>query len=281
MKHRRRSRVEVDRLKAAIYDIVEEFQPMTVRQVFYQCVSRGLIDKTEAEYKNTVVRLLTDMRLERELPFAWIADETRWVRRPQTHNSLESALERTRRFYRRDLWENQQDHVEIWLEKEALAGVLFAVTAEWDTRLLVTRGYPSLTYLHTAAEAIQEMGKPTYLYYFGDHDPSGRDIQRNARDRLSELGADFTIERVAVTEQQIADFDLPTRPTKASDTRSKTFEGGSVEVDAIPPPVLRSLVEECIRRHIDERALEAVRVAEESEREILDQVMQMVQEGEF
>ena len=112
---------------------------MTVRQVFYRLVSSGVIPKTEASYKNIVVRLLGIMRREGDLPFRWIADNTRWMRKPSTYSSLEHALDNTIATYRRALWDQQDSYVEIWLEKDALAGVLYDVTAEWDVPLMVTR----------------------------------------------------------------------------------------------------------------------------------------------
>ena len=93
-------------MKADLYAVVEENQPMTVRQVFYQMVSRGLIDKTEADYSRAVVRLLTTMRLAHELPFAWIADNTRWQRKPRTYSSLKEALRHTAECYRRSIWDS-------------------------------------------------------------------------------------------------------------------------------------------------------------------------------
>ena len=144
IRRRRRTRAEIEAIKAAAYEVIEADQPMTVRQVFYRLVSDGVIEKTEAEYKHTVIRLLSDMRLAGKLPFGWIADNTRWVRKPQTYSSLQAALRDTARLYRRSMWRDHPAYVEVWLEKEALAGVLVDETDEWDVPLLVTRGYASL-----------------------------------------------------------------------------------------------------------------------------------------
>ena len=274
IKRRRRTRGEMADVRAAIRRVLADERPMTVRQVFYRLVSEGAIPKTEAEYKQTVVRLLTEMRLEGEIPFGWIADNTRWMRKPRTFDSVEEAIRNTAQTYRRALWVDQPAYVEVWLEKDALAGVLYTVTERWDVPLMVTRGYPSLSYLYEAAEAIEAAtaaDKPAYLYYFGDYDPSGLDIARKVEERLGEFAplADLTFERVAVTPEQVEALRLPTRPTKQTDSRSKGFEGRSVEVDAIPPQTLRGMVEECITRHVDEDALRVLKVAERSEREYL------------
>ncbi len=267
-RRKRRSKEDIQDIKNAIYRVLMDEHPMTVRQVFYQLVSLGVIDKTEKEYKNTVCRLVKDMRLEHSIPFGWIADNTRWMRKPRTYSGLREVLEAAIETYRRSIWQDANCYIEIWLEKDALAGVLYQITAEWDVPLMVTRGYPSITYLYEAAEAICERGKPTYLYYFGDRDPSGVDIPRNVEDRIREFAPDIPIhfECVAVTEEQIQTLNLPTRPTKSSDSRAKNFEGESVEVDAIPPRQLRQLVRNCIEAHVDLAEFERIKRVEEQER---------------
>ena len=231
----RRTKAEIERIRGYLYATLAADNPMTVRQIFYRMVSLGAIAKTEGEHKNTVVRLLGQMRREKVIPFDWLSDSTRWMRKPTSFSSLDEALRRTAQTYRRALWDNQDAYVEIWLEKDALAGVLFEETGQWDVPLMVTRGYPSLSFLNSAAEAIADCGKPVYLYYFGDHDPSGVDIPRKVEGDLRTFApeAEIHFECVAVTPEQIVDWQLPTRPTKKTDSRSKNFKDESVEVDAI------------------------------------------------
>ena len=276
IRRRRRSQADITVIREAIYDTIATDPPMTVRQVFYQLVSQGVIDKNEAEYKGTVVRLLGLMRREHEIPFGWIADSTRWMRKPDTFSSMESLLQDTARTYRRSVWDDQDAYVEIWLEKEALAGVLYKETEIWDVPLMVTRGYPSLSFIHGAAEAIEYEDKPVFLYYFGDHDPSGVDIPRKVETDLREFApnAEIHFECVAVTPEQIVALDLPTRPTKKTDSRSRNFEGESVEVDAIPPADLRQLVHDCIEQHIDPHVLAETKRIEELEKESLREFAQ-------
>lgn len=272
-KGNRRTKDEMNQIRTAIVATLVENPPMTVRQVFYQLVNQGVIEKTEGEYKTTVGRLLTKMRLDGDIPFDWLADGTRWMRKPTTYSSMEQALRRTAEMYRRSLWDRQESYVEVWLEKEALAGVLYDVTEEWDVPLMVTRGYGSLSFLYNAAETITAYGKPTYLYYFGDYDPSGVDISRNVHERIIQFtDVPIHFERVAVTPEQIDQWQLPTRPTKKTDSRSRSFSGESVEVDAIPPAQLRLLAEERILQHVDRDALEPLLLAEESERELLQKI---------
>jgi hypothetical protein len=260
---------------------------MTVRQVFYQMVSRGAIDKTEGEYRKTVGRLLLSLRREHRISYDWIVDNTRWMRKPRTYTGLRDMLDQATRLYRRDLWQDQQDYVEVWLEKDALAGVLYAVTQDWGVPLMVVRGFSSETFLYSAAQAITDQiagGKCAHIYFFGDLDPSGLSITATVERRLRDMSREmlkppeaadhfFSFERVAVTREQVARWNLPTRPTKTTDTRSASFDGESVEVDAIPPGQLRDLVRECIEHHIDPDLLERTRQVEQAERESLANIV--------
>jgi hypothetical protein len=270
----RRTKAEMQHIREAIVAELEAEHPMTDRQVFYRLVSLRVVDKTEAEYKQTVCRLLGEMRLAGEIPFSWIADNTRWMRKPRTYTGLQHFLELSAETYRRAVWTSQSNYVEVWLEKDALAGVLYQVTEEWDVPLMVTRGYASLSFLHSAAATIAEKKKPAYIYYLGDHDPSGVDIPRVVERRLCEFapGADIHFETIAVTPSQIIRWDLPSRPTKPTDTRSKNFPGRSVEVDAIPPGQLRSLVAFYVQLHIDAETRQRLLAVEEAERETLARV---------
>lgn len=136
---------------------------------------------------------------------------------------------------------------------------------------MVARGYASLSFLHSAAEYIDGLYLPAHIYHLGDFDPSGVNAARKIEETLRELApyARIQFERIAVTEDQIAEWDLPTRPTKTSDTRAKNFGDRSVELDAISPGNLRSLVESVINRHLPQDELEVLKVAEQSEREVL------------
>ena len=281
IKRVRRTKSELSSIRCALYDILKVGQPMSVRQVFYQAVSRGIIDKTETEYKKTICRLLGIMRREKDVPFYWLSDSTRWMRKPSSFSSLENALQNTAQYYRRDLWGNQKSYIEIWLEKDALAGIVFDVTAEWDVPLMVTRGYPSLSFLYSAAESISVEQRPCFLYYFGDHDPSGVDIPRRIEKDLRDFAPDAEIhfKRMAVLPEQIKKYKLPTRPTKKTDTRFKNFKGESVEVDAIPPDKLRKIVRNCIEQHIDQDQLHRMQIVEQAERATLQTIIDNMEEG--
>jgi hypothetical protein len=272
IKRFRRTKATVISIRDAIREILGADHPQTVRQVFYALTVRGVIKKIEGEYQQTVIRLLVDMREAGEIPFDWIADNTRWMRKPATFVGLDACLKATANFYRRDLWAAMPVYVEVWCEKDALAGVLVEETNPYDVPLMVARGYASISFLHSAAKAIEAKGKPAYIYHFGDLDPSGVDAARDieAKFRRYAPGAEIHFERPAVTREQVTEWNLPTRPTKMSDTRAKKFNSStSVELDAIPASRLRELVRGCIERHVDQEQLAVLRAAEESERQTL------------
>ena len=127
---------------------------------------------------------------------------------------------------------------------------------------------------HGGAEKIAAEDRPVFIYYFGDYDPSGLDIARNVEERIYEFApsADVHFERSAVTLEQIQELNLPTRPTKRTDSRSTGWIGGSVELDAIPSNVLRDMVEEKILLHVNEHQLDVILAAEESETAMLRRI---------
>jgi hypothetical protein len=153
--------------------------------------------------------------------------------------------------------------------------VIYPVTSMYDVPLMVARGYASLSFLYTAADAINELAVPAYIYHLGDFGPSGVNAGEKIEETLRELAlyADIYFERIAVTPEQINDWDLPTRPTKKSDTRSKGFGEISVELDAIEPNQLRALVQETIEQHLPQDQFEVLKAAEESEREIISRLV--------
>jgi hypothetical protein len=115
-KRSRRTKAEIAAIKAAIVDILEQSHPQTVRQVFYALTVKGVIDKAEIEYQRTVVRLLTEMREAGQVPFEWIADNTRWMRKPSTFIGIANCLNSCAENYRRNLWASMPVYVEVWCE---------------------------------------------------------------------------------------------------------------------------------------------------------------------
>jgi hypothetical protein len=279
IKRNRATKAQVGERRQALYDIVAEMQPMTVRQVFYQATVKGLIDKSEAGCAKVQTDLVL-MRRVGDLPYEWLADNTRWQRKPRTFDSVQHALDETARFYRKALWSDIGAYVEVWLEKDALSGVVLPVTSLYDVPLMVARGYASLSFLHTAAEYIGAISVPTYIYHLGDFDPSGVNAGQKIEQTIREMApeAEVHFERLAVRPEQIKAWNLPTRPTKTTDSRAKGFGSVSVELDAIHPDYLRQLVQSAIERHLPAEEFRVLKAAEESERTLIKGLVGMMQE---
>ena len=269
-KRARRTQADMEKLRQELYGIAQESNPTTARFTFYRASALQIVPKTTAGYR-AVQRELALMRERGDLPFSWIADNTRWQRKPETHNDLESFLAESARLYRRDLWNHSDVYVEIWCESDSVAGVLTPVTYEFDVPLMVVRGYSSMTFAHNAAKHIERDGRPAFLYYFGDHDPSGLDIERSLKESLGRYApeAEINLSRVAVTAEDIMELDLPGSIKKATDTRSRNFIGKAVEIESVPVETLRTWCRNVIEQHVDRHQLEVLRVAEQSERSIL------------
>jgi hypothetical protein len=290
----RRTNAELADIDDAIIEAVAADAPVTLRGVFYRVVSAGAIDKTELGYR-TVGRELLKLRRDGRVSYADITDGTRWINKPTTWNDLDQMLEDAAASYRRALWHDTNAEVHVFTEKDAISGVILPVTQRWDVPLGVLRGYSSESFAWQVAQAIVDapntspghQAPSVYIYQLGDHDPSGvgawEDFTGKVRGFVAEAyeAADpedaelgwLHFERLAVTLDQIDEMGLPTRPTKRTDTRAAGFQGESVEVDAIPAPALREIVENAIIQHIDYSQYQLTRMAEQSERDILTRMV--------
>ena len=254
--------------KIALCEIAADLQPATVRGIFYQASVHGVVEKSESGYGN-VQRALVDLRISGRLPWHYIADNTRWQRKPRSFSDPSEALRETARLHRKALWADADDYVEIWIEKDALSAVIYEVTEEFDVPLMVARGFSSVTFLQQAAADISDGDRPAHIYHLGDFDPSGVAAANKIEESLSSPDAEIHFTRLAVLPWQIKEWALPTRPTKRTDSRAKGFGDISVELDAIDPHRLRSMVRVAIERHLPGHQLDVLRVAEASEREML------------
>ncbi len=256
----------------AVAAIAAEYDQMSVRQLYYQLVSRGVIPKTEAAYKR-VCDASAQMRLDGALPYRKIADGHRTRRAVYAHGGLQQALENAHALYRRNYWLDQPVHVEVWCEKDALTGVIQPVCDRYGVTYVATRGFPSITLRYESALEMMEIGKPATIFYFGDHDASGQQISDNLEAELRHHGANVTVKRQALRPSHIRLWGLPTRPSKASDSRHAAFVAqhgdASVELDALPPNVLTDLVRRSIWDMIDDDAWERAEEAEALERQTL------------
>ena len=284
IKRTRRTKAEIEELREALHEIVAHYEPITVRGVFYQAATRGLVPKTDNEGYRPIQRELLKMRRKGAIPWGWITDGSRTVFRRSHYGNLESYAKVVAHNYRRDYWYDSDEYVELWLEKEALSGVILpTVVEEYGLGLYVTKGQPSVTYLYEAAEQIVSDGRPTHIYVLSDHDPGGLRIFDRIRRELRDFvdgQVDLYVRRIAVEPWQIERYDLPTRPGKRKDPNAAEFVekygDACVELDAISPPLLRQLVAKHIESHMAPDQLRALKLVEEEEREGLRSIQDLI-----
>ncbi len=245
---------------------------MTLRHLFYRLVSNGSLKKTEAQY-DKLIKDVGNMRKTGILSYKLFADGTRWMRKPNTYDGIRQALEDTVDFYRKSLWQDNDHYVEFWIEKDAVADIVYEITDRYDVPLMVARGFSSLTFIYESATNIADTGKQAFVYHIGDYDPSGIAAAKSIENTFKGFGVDVTFQRLAVTAQQIFDFNLPTRPTKKSN-HTKDFKGESVEIDAMEPHIIQGLVEAAILQHIDTSELQRLKGIERAERNTLKQYIE-------
>lgn len=241
-----------EELRDALVALADANQPATVRQLYYLATVANLVPKTETGY-GLVQRQLVILRDRGRIPFDQIVDNTRRSILAQGWDSPADAMDSLHSIYRLNYWKDQPRYVEIWLEKDALSGVIEPITRRYRVPLRIARGYSSVTFLHTSAMEIAEKDKPAEILLLGDCDPSGHGARQSIMGRLREFAPDVDMKfsTIALTQTQVAKWNVPTRPTKTTDTRSTNWRGESAELDAIPPPRLRELVENSILRRID------------------------------
>jgi hypothetical protein len=282
----RLTHAEQARLDEALFGIVGELHPITVRGVFYQAENLipDIVPKSENGY-GIVQRRLVTLRKAKLIPYSWITDGTRWRTGYTRYDGLGDFMDEAASLFRRDYWKNSDVHVEVWLEKDALAGVIFPVVVEeWGLDLMVNRGFASITYLYEAGRFLDHLGKKTEILLLTDFDPSGKCAARKVEDGLQEHApsVDIHVHDLAVKLEQIRRWKLPTRPTKVRtrtgtpNTHYRSFEEAygerakqSVELDAIRPDVLRKLVGDAIARYADPREIEQIKIQEKAGRAIL------------
>ena len=241
---------------------------LTLRQLYYQLVSRGAISNTVREYKNLSVTM-TNARMAGLIDWDHIEDRSRNALMPPHWSGASHILRDAAHSFRVDRWAGQRRHVEVWCEKDALTSVLEPVAHDCHVLLLPVRGYSSTTIAYEASLRFEaSWPKEPVVFYLGDHDPSGVDMTRDLEGRLSEfVGAGgVELRRLALNHGQVLDNALPPNPTKSSDSRTAAYTEayGSEcwELDALDPPTLVSVVREAIEGELDREMYEN-RIAKE------------------
>lgn len=267
---------------------------MTLRQLYYQLVARGVIPNNIAVYKK-ISCLLTDARYAGFLDWDMLDDLTRESDRMSEWSDLSSLLDSALYSYRKPRWQGQEYHVELLTEKEALYSVLKPIADKWHVYLSVNRGFGSATLAYNLSGRVQEYierGKHVVFLYIGDHDPSGLDMIRDVRERITEILQHrqvqvnrFQLKHIALTFAQIQEFRLPENPAKKTDTRFKAYKvkygDVSWEVDALRPDVMTEIVETEICRYLDLSLFNAIVDEEKQEKATLREFVNRFEGGEL
>lgn len=231
---------------------------LTLRQLYYQFVSKDLIANKQSEY-NRLGCIVSDARKAGLIDWDSIEDRTRALRSEPAWASPASIISSAAAGYQVDLWKDQDVYVEVWFEKDALMGVFERASERYRTPYFSCRGYTSDSEVWGAARRLarrSHAGQTPVVLHFGDHDPSGIDMTRDIQNRL-ELYAQVPIEvrRLALNMDQVEEYDPPPNPAKVTDSRYEKYQeeygDESWELDALEPTVLVDLVENEVRTLID------------------------------
>ena len=271
----------IDKINGVIDEYQRQDYTLTLRQCYYQLVARGIIENNQKVYKTTG-SLINDARLAGLIDWNAIEDRTRNLKGLAHWSSPKSIIESAAYSYRRDVWLHQNYHVEVWVEKEALANVVGRVANELDVSYFCCRGYVSQSEMWSAAQrfiAKQEAGKDVVLIHLGDHDPSGIDMSRDIEERLVLFGVDtfmFNFRRIALNMEQIEEFAPPPNPAKLTDSRCGSYISKygdeSWELDALEPKVIHDLITNNVTEFWDYEEVLKVRARVESEKEVMESV---------
>jgi len=275
---RKKSLERIQQINAIINEYMESSYSLTIRQVYYQLVSRDIIPNKQSEY-GKISALVTDARRAGLIDWNAIEDRTRYIRRRNHYASPGEAVRDSAYMYGTDLWSDQEHYVEVWVEKDALIGIVQQAAARYDVTSFSCRGYTSDSAIYSAAQRIRaqiDAGKKPVILHLGDHDCSGVDMSRDILERLELFARKpgmIDLHRIALNMDQIQTFKPPVNPAKESDSRYAAYVSrygvNSWELDALPPEVLTQIIEDNILKHMNVyRFIDAKRKEEAEQAEL-------------
>lgn len=276
---RGQSLAAIDQANHIIAEYIADGYDLTLRQLYYQFVARGLIENTERSYKN-LGKTINDGRMAGLIDWDSIVDRTRNLKRNPHWGLPSEIIQSAARGYKIDKWADQTYRIEVWIEKEALAGILDSVCPEFDVNYFSCRGYVSQSEQWRAGIRLlnyQKNGQQPIIIHLGDHDPSGIDMTRDIEDRLCVFGVHGeVVRRIALNMPQIEERQPPPNPTKLSDSRAveyvARFGYESWELDALEPQYISQIISDEIFRYRDHELWDAAVEQENKEREELQNI---------
>jgi hypothetical protein len=267
---------EIERAIAILDEYAAQGYDLTLRQLYYQHVARGFIPNKDSEYKR-LGEMVNDARLAGLIDWNHITDRTRELRELAHWDDPASIVEACAKQFRLEKWASQENYVEVWVEKDALVGILQVACEPLDVAYFSCRGYTSQSEMWVAAMRLLariKAGKRVTILHLGDHDPSGKDMTRDILDRLRLFISHHAptkthrldVNRIALNMSQVREYNPPPNPAKMSDARAagyvEEFGDESWELDALPPDVLSTLIREHVEKLRDEEDWEEQVAAE-------------------
>lgn len=285
IKRDRRTQARMDQLDSQIIAVLAEDHPQSVRHIFYRMTDPRLpepVEKSDRGYRHVQDRCVK-LRRSAAIPYGWIADMSR---RGYFTNTFEDGADFIRRMaglYRGNLWEQSAYRCEVWTESRSIASVLLDLCEELAVSLFPCGGFSSLSFVHSAAEQhnANKDTRPLVVFYVGDYDPAGVLIDRSLEKELrTHLRHDIELHfrRIGINEAQVKAYDLSTKPRKESDKRSQEV-AYTVEAEAMPAKTLRRIVRRQIEGLLPTGILAIYQAAEESEREHLERMADLMERG--
>jgi hypothetical protein len=274
-----KSAARIQQANAIITEYQEQGFDLTLRQLYYQFVSRDLLPNTEKSY-DSLGALISDARLAGLIDWNVIHDRTRNLKENAHWDGPDSIVEACASQFRVDLWENQTYRPECWIEKDALVGVIEGVCRKLDVPYFSCRGYTSQSEMWRAGRRMKQYisgGQTPIVIHLGDHDPSGIDMSRDIQERLSMFAEDeIAFRRIALNMDQVREYEPPPNPAKVTDARfesyARNYGDESWELDALEPKVLSALVQKEVTGLIATKAWKAAAERQEEAREQLTKV---------
>lgn len=274
----------IDQANEIIVDYAAQGYTLTLRQLYYQFVSRDLIANSQKEY-DRLGSIINDARLDGQIDWEAIIDLTREMTSNSHWDSPRDIVSACATQYQIDKWAEQPNYVEVWIEKDALGGVFEPECRKLDVPFLC-RGYTSQSAMWAAGQRLKEKiddGKEITVLHFGDHDPSGIDMTRDIGERLALFAeGEITIKRIALNFDQVRRYKPPPNPAKITDSRARAYIAThgtqSWELDALEPRVLAQLVQSHVKALRDEDLWDEAVIKQTEHREAIQAVIKELPE---
>lgn len=273
----RHAQVELDHVNSIIAEYQRRGFTLTVRQLYYQFVARDLTKNTLRDYKR-IANVIKRGRIAGLVDWEMIEDRTRNLCAPQHWNDPASIVATAAESYQEDLWRQQTYQPEVWIEKDALLGIITDVCQRYRVPYMSCRGNGSISLQYEAARRLTATGRRPLILYLGDHDPTGLDMIRDHREKLALFAREHVeVRPIALTFEQVQRFEPPPNFVKEGDTRTSGYVDrfGTEEcweLDALDPGVINDLIEDSIKGLLDEAAWKKAARAEERNRRLLQRV---------